>query len=621
MLLRQKNELEQQLNAAPLGSKERELIEAEYKAITAAVIEAEEEVYSTTESIGEIAASILENNLSKAQEALESLLTGGSSIDEMLDKMDRLSKSQEEYLTKTNQLYETNKLIRQAQQDMSETDSLLAKKKYQDYIKEVEALGEQNELSEYELEIAQAKYNLLQAEIALEDAKNAKDSMRLVRDASGNWNYVYTANQEKVDEAQQALEDAQNQLYNIGLEGAQDYQTKYAETMQEAVEAFQQINENYKDGMYASEEEYNAAMLAAQEYYYNQLKTYSDLYYIGHDLMVEESFQNEEDYIFAGVGNLEDFKNFTSEYLEECNSSFNDWKDNTHDVVDLVGEDLNDLDGKVDNVVDSSENLSDEVTSDLIPSLEDELTAVLNVTEAWALQREELYQVIDAYKELMSTISSNMYDTIGYSPTTNKGYNANIDYSSIMAAYLLNGGVIGDEIYNELKSQRDKKIEGEEEWNYLGPTKDESFMDQNSDWFQSAASTYGDEWEEILKDLLTSFDTGGYTGQWGSSGKLALLHEKELVLNANDTENLLSVIELIRGMSDFINNQIAINANSNNLSRIFGLNTPSTGENIVAQAVSIEATFPGVSSAREIEDALNNIINDAAQYASVRKIE
>ena len=32
-----------------------------------------------------------------------------------------------------------------------------------------------------------------------------------------------------------------------------------------------------------------------------------------------------------------------------------------------------------------------------------------------------------------------------------------------------------------------------------------------------------------------SYDTGGYTGKWGPEGKLATLHEKELVLNKQDT--------------------------------------------------------------------------------------
>jgi hypothetical protein len=36
-----------------------------------------------------------------------------------------------------------------------------------------------------------------------------------------------------------------------------------------------------------------------------------------------------------------------------------------------------------------------------------------------------------------------------------------------------------------------------------------------------------------------SMDTGGYTGTWGTAGKLAILHEKELVLNPDDTSNFL----------------------------------------------------------------------------------
>jgi hypothetical protein len=45
---------------------------------------------------------------------------------------------------------------------------------------------------------------------------------------------VYTADQNEVANAQQQLEDAQNSLYNIGLEGANNYQQKYAETLQES---------------------------------------------------------------------------------------------------------------------------------------------------------------------------------------------------------------------------------------------------------------------------------------------------------------------------------------------------------------------------------------------------
>jgi hypothetical protein len=46
------------------------------------------------------------------------------------------------------------------------------------------------------------------AEIELENAKNAKDTVRLSKDSEGNWSYIYTSSTDKVDEAQQKYEDA-----------------------------------------------------------------------------------------------------------------------------------------------------------------------------------------------------------------------------------------------------------------------------------------------------------------------------------------------------------------------------------------------------------------------------
>jgi TP901 family phage tail tape measure protein len=45
----------------------------------------------------------------------------------------------------------------------------------------------------------------------------------------------------------------------------------------------------------------------------------------------------------------------------------------------------------------------------------------------------------------------------------------------------------------------------------------------------------------------TAFDTGGYTGSFGGSkGKMAMLHEKEIVLNKSDTSNFLKAIDITR---------------------------------------------------------------------------
>ena len=50
------------------------------------------------------------------------------------------------------------------------------------------------------------------------------------------------------------------------------------------------------------------------------------------------------------------------------------------------------------------------------------------------------------------------------------------------------------------------------------------------------------------------------------------------------------------------------------------LSTPSFGNNSTSQTVEqnvhIEASFPGVSDRNEIEEAFNNLINTASQYAN-----
>ena len=50
---------------------------------------------------------------------------------------------------------------------------------------------------------------------------------------------------------------------------------------------------------------------------------------------------------------------------------------------------------------------------------------------------------------------------------------------------------------------------------------------------------------EDAKKIL-GLDTGGYTGVWGPDGRIAMLHEKELVLNASDTANFLKAVDVMR---------------------------------------------------------------------------
>jgi hypothetical protein len=93
-----------------------------------------------------------------------------------------------------------------------------------------------------------------------------------------------------------------------------------------------------------------------------------------------------------------------------------------------------------------------------------------------------------------------------------------------------------------------------------------------------------------------------------------MLHKKELILNEGDTANFLASMEVLERILAIIDLQSA----SAQLGGL--LTTPSIGGNdtvkTVEQSVRIEASFPGVSDRNEIEEAFNNLINTASQYAN-----
>lgn len=84
-----------------------------------------------------------------------------------------------------------------------------------------------------------------------------------------------------------------------------------------------------------------------------------------------------------------------------------------------------------------------------------------------------------------------------------------------------------------------------------------------------------------------------------------MLHQKELVLNAQDTENILSAVSMMRNMLSNIGSQ--------------GLGQIQNSGNAFEQNVHIEASFPNVSSTSEIEAALNNLVNAATQHIHKNK--
>lgn len=115
----------------------------------------------------------------------------------------------------------------------------------------------------------------------------------------------------------------------------------------------------------------------------------------------------------------------------------------------------------------------------------------------------------------------------------------------------------------------------------------------------------------VVHNKKVVMDTGGYTGDWGSDeGRVAILHEKQLVLNKEDTKNFLDGVMVLR--------QITSNLGGSLQARVSGLKSSYFNANSndeIQQKVQISASFPNVNSKRQIEEAFNDLVNLAEQRA------
>ena len=594
---------------------ERELLQKNYDAIVAKFNEAEEQMLSDAEAYGEAIKEVLTTKMEQAAENMNKAMTDGMGWDALNDSLDRLSKYQDEYLTKTNQIYEMNKLLNDVNKASNKTNNQAAKDKYYQFSKEIEQLKEKDKLSQLELDIAQAKYKVLQAQIALDEAQNAMGKVRLQRDNEGNFGYVYTADQDKIDDAQQALADAENDLYNIRLNATNKYGQQKLQYEQELAEKLKEIDEKANEDALYREGNYQADRQRIIDEYTQLIQASGDLYRIAQEedsRVVQDAWVNAYDEI---IDSGDQWKDAIIDYTDQINNAFQEWQSEIDRLTDLVGKDLVDTKNKVNDVTNASDQLKDEVINKVVPALTQELQAVRNATEAYARQRQEIITLISYYEQLINKIQQTIaaQASMDTGPSSSSSdyddYDPNADYSALMGTV-----PIGSELYNKYKTYRDRKMSEGNYSDMASTSRVNAFYEKGYILGQGPFAGYFNftQIPDWLWKQTVGFRTGGYTGQWGDSGKLAMLHEKELVLNKEDTQNMLSSIKMVREIASEID--LRSRYTTMPINPIYS--TLGTGNDILEQQVHIDASFPNVTDRNEIQEAFNTLINVASQYAN-----
>ena len=621
VIIPQRDQLAQEIASGLYSGDALEKAKEELKVLEDLAAETSGEINSTLEESIEIANQLLENGINKAIATFEEAITGGFSLEELVETIERLTKKQEEYLTKTNQLYETNKIIRKAQLEMDKTDNLIAKQKYQAYIKEVEQLAAAGKMSQQDLKIAQARYELLQAQIALEEAQKAKDSMRLVRGSDGNWDYVYTADQSKITDAEGKVANAENSLYNLGLEGAQNYRDKIIQLDQEFNEKTREINEKYKN----DEEARQKALDELLQHHLIVRQGYEEEYYKAYNLLTSESATGYVDYMLGQIASTQEFEQKALELYGNINVVVQEWLTNTTDANNKIFSDYSALNSALEGVYSQTSNISEQVNNTLIPSLTEEAKAVREAANAWLnlynnakKANEELANKANAASDRLKPSQNNKKKDKNDEEQVNETFGSNLNQNDL-SGEMLKAAINNDPKTYQLASilRQSKVSQTKNDYGYTTQQIDNIIQGLIKAGFNlnNLVGTSVSSWAQAAKENGVKFDTGGYTGTWGPDGKFAMLHQKELILNSQDTENVLAAVDIVRQLSKDLD--LRASAYANALNQIKAITNLSPNKDILQQEVNIQASFPAVSSRDEIEAAFNNLVNDAVQYINM----
>ena len=318
--------------------------------------------------------------------------------------------------------------------------------------------------------------------------------------------------------------------------------------------------------------------------------------------------------------NTTNFEEQLRSLLDEAQQHFQNYQDKVQNVASETGSTLDNLANETDKVSESTDQLAQR-GQEASDALWNQVSAAQAAADQYAALAAQIWEAVEAAKTLAAQMASDAASKSGLL------YDKNTDYAALIEQGLVNGWFqYGDETFNALVSQRDEKIKNEDKWK--NETQGgEQFKDytQGSNVGQWAQGRYDtqDEWNDALDKLKKNYGlaTGGYTGTF-EDAKLAFLHEKELVLNKEDTENILAAVQAVRtiGSDLFKSIEKSLDGNVVAAMNLMGqrLNPVSTmpTEGTIEQTVHIDKVeFPNVTSRSEIEEAFVSLTNDAAQWA------
>ena len=526
----------------------------------------------------ELAQAQVDNFKRQTENRVRALFEG---IDSAKAEWDWLENESEDTMDLLTGMLKVGALRQTIEKEISSSNSLTKQAKLNQFLEDEIALLEQkDELTKYDLERAQARYDLRLAEIALEEAQANKSKMQLRRRSDGTYSYEYVTDENAIAEQQKAVFEAQ----------------------QAALEVDQQQFKTNVESLYEFTQEFIDTYISAFE-----------------DNKLGEDEQAQVRRVFSSI-------------LARVGD--------TGEIVENLRETMQEAAQKLG--LENFEDLSNAEMKELFPMLDSGMYNIIRSFAAGGLTEASLNTLLGQSTEDLGALVS-LLSTLGLN-AEQFGFTKGADGWTF-------GGTVGD-AYGEIRNEQNTAIqEGTTAMTNLRDAVDKATSAFDSvktsvENFIGAIAADGsgnrveyEEGETPMEALARAFwtavnnlgvdskilstegyDTGGYTGAWGRDGRLALLHEKELVLNADDTRNILNSVAFVRDLGVRLNDSmmsalLELASSRPSLSTLDTLQEQLTLE----QNVHITAEFPNVDSQAEIEAAFEELINLATQKALENK--
>lgn len=659
--------------------------------------EAESQWQSALSSFNSTLENAVQNIINKYSNAVNKIfanmtkqLTNGAGLSWLQTEMNLMNKYSDHYLDGVNSIYQITSLQNKFMDAINNAEgNVTAQERIKKLMDEqLVDLKSRDKLTKYDVERAEKLLDIETARQALKDAQNNNSKMRLTRDSQGNYSYSYVTDEDAINEANQKLADAQNNLYNFDKD---QYSQNLSEIYSMYEEYQQKMIEIANNSSLTQEEKERQLAEARQKYIEYITNLTQDNEYIRQNLSdstFQNYFANQEIARDITSSNYQEFMDYcekaglsfdatTGQMTTDISSLSEESKNKLKDFGLTFDEQINTLKVNWKNMTDDNKQKFSDCMNTNVPLWNSSMQSMIgrinsdeNSLKNMSIKAlNEIKQAqIDYNKEIEATktaIGGIDFTKINEGSEKWQKYITDIrdknkeiiNSNEILATKLIevnNRLKETKETYDKIKKDAEETLSAAQQTAALNANKTKE-EDLNQKYANAKAGAVagtttvgvgagaaiggavGGIPGAIVGGLigggigliggLLGFDSGGYTGQWtdkGSTnnGKLAILHEKELVLNAEDTKNILAAVDTVRSISDSLRGQALETANS--YTSDLDTATPIVTQPItqsVQQDVHIDATFPNVTDHNEIELAMNNLMNTASQKVMEKNID